>query len=56
MTSPLPVSIRMPPEVKLALEQAAKADRRSISSLVVIILTDWLREKGYLAKQGQQEG
>ena len=42
------IAFRIEPDLKAALAQAAKADRRSISSLVVIILTDWLRERGYL--------
>lgn len=42
------LSFRIDPDLKSALEEAAKADRRSISSLVIIILTDWLRERGYL--------
>ena len=48
MTRTHALSFRIDPEMKAALEQAAKADRRSISSLVIIILTDWLRERGYL--------
>lgn len=43
-----PLSFRVEPEVKAALEQAAKDDRRSLSSLIDIILTDWLRDRGYL--------
>lgn len=40
-----PVSVRLPPEVKVALERAAKADTRSLSSLIEKILTDWLKAK-----------
>lgn len=46
----LPVSFRLPPEVKEAAERAAKADTRSVSSLVEKILTEWLKDKGYLPK------
>ncbi|HWX49670.1 MAG TPA: ribbon-helix-helix protein, CopG family [Roseomonas sp.] len=42
------LSFRIPPDMKAALEQAAKDDDRSVSSLVERILKAWLREKGYL--------
>lgn len=45
-----PIGFRVEPELKDALEKAAKEDRRSLSSLVEIILIDWLRDKGYLPK------
>jgi predicted transcriptional regulator len=38
----LPVSIRLTPETKRALEAAAEADHRSLSSLMEKILSDWL--------------
>ncbi len=44
----LPVSVRLPPEVKTAAEQAAKDDTRSLSSLMEKVLTDHLKAKGYL--------
>ena len=44
----LPVSVRLPPEVKAAAERAAKEDTRSLSSLLEKLLTDHLRAKGYL--------
>lgn len=36
--------------MKDALERAATEDSRSVSSLIIKILTDWLRERGYLPK------
>lgn len=45
-----PLGVRVEPEVKEALERAAKEDDRSISSLVERILKQWLMEKGYLPK------
>lgn len=48
MAKSSPLAFRIEPEVKAALEHAAKADIRSVSSLVEKILTEWLREKGYL--------
>ncbi|HMN36269.1 MAG TPA: GIY-YIG nuclease family protein [Hyphomicrobium sp.] len=46
----LSLSFRPPSEAKRALEKAAKADRRSVSSLIEIVLTDYLRDNGYLTK------
>ncbi len=39
------LSFRVPPDLKAALEEAAAADSRSVSSLILKILTDWLRER-----------
>lgn len=50
MQKSLPVSFRLPPDIKAAFEKAAKDDTRSISSLMEKVITDWLREKGYLPK------
>jgi hypothetical protein len=44
----LPVSVRLPANVKAAAESAAKADARSLSSFIEKLLTDHLRKKGYL--------
>lgn len=44
------LGVRVQPETKEALENAAKDDVRSVSSLIEKILTDWLKEKGYLPK------
>ncbi len=49
-TKTLPVSVRLPPNVKKALERAAKDDTRSVSSLIEKVLTNWLRENEYLQK------
>lgn len=43
-----PLGFRVDPEVKAALERAAKDDHRSLSSLIDKILVEWLRERGYL--------
>lgn len=42
------LSVRVPDEVKAAVEAAAKDERRSVASLVELIVSDWLKEKGYL--------
>ena len=44
----LPVSLRLPPEVKAAAEAAAKEDTRSLSSFLERLLTEHLKAKGYL--------
>lgn len=44
----LPVSVRLPAEVKEAAEAAARADVRSLSSLIEKVLTDHLRQNGFL--------
>ena len=48
MPKTLPVSVRLEPKLKAALEKAAKADRRSTSSMVEKILADYLIAKGFL--------
>jgi len=47
---PLPTSLRLDPKIKKALEKAAEADSRSMSNMIEKILTDWLRERGFLPK------
>jgi predicted HicB family RNase H-like nuclease len=42
------LNMRIDPEVKAAAEEAAIADRRSLSSLVEKLLTDYCREHGFL--------
>jgi predicted HicB family RNase H-like nuclease len=48
MKSPTPISFRIPGDVKSALEKAAAADSRSLSSLIQKVLTDWLKKGGHL--------
>jgi hypothetical protein len=47
---PLPVSFRLPREIKAAAEKAAEDDHRSLSSLIEKVLADYLRASGYLPK------
>lgn len=49
-TRDAPLGLRVYPSLKAALEKAAKDDNRSMASMAEIILTDHLREKGYLPK------
>jgi uncharacterized protein (DUF1778 family) len=46
----LPISFRLTPDKKQALETAAEADSRSVSSMLDKIVSDWLKEQGYLPK------
>jgi hypothetical protein len=48
MSKTHPLGFRIERDLKEALVKAAKDDRRSVSSLVEILIEDWLREKGYL--------
>lgn len=50
MAKGAPIGFRIDAEIKSALERAAKDDNRSLSSLVTIILMDWLKDRGYLPK------
>jgi hypothetical protein len=50
MTKTNSLGVRLQPEVKAALERAAKDDDRSVSSLVERVLKMWLIEQGYLTK------
>ncbi len=49
MVRPTPTSVRLTPDLKAALETAAKADDRSVSNLVERIIKEWLTNRGHLA-------
>jgi predicted HicB family RNase H-like nuclease len=42
------LNVRVPEAVKEALGRVADEQQRSVSSLTVIALTDWLTERGHL--------
>ncbi len=42
------LGVQMPLEIKEALQRAAKADHRTLSSKAIKILEDWLRDNGFL--------
>lgn len=48
MEKTTPIGVRISVQAKEALAVAARDDIRSMASLVEKIVTDWLREKGYL--------
>jgi hypothetical protein len=51
MSKTNPLGFRIERDLKDALVRAARDDRRSVSSMVQIILERWLIEKGYLAQE-----
>jgi hypothetical protein len=55
MSKTHPLGFRIERDLKEALVQAAKDDRRSVSSLVEILIEKWLRERGYLAQEEEQK-
>ena len=48
MVRSLSLVFRIDPETKALLEAAAEKDGRSISSLLYVIVREWLHAKGYL--------
>lgn len=48
------LGVRVQPEVKKALERAAKEDVRTLSSMVEKIIVEWLTAKGYLPKKAAE--
>lgn len=46
-----PIAFRITPELKAALEGAAEADSRSLSSLVIKVLTEWAKANGHLPEK-----
>ena len=43
-----PMSVRLEPHVRDALERAALDDRRNLSAMIDVILVRWLESNGYL--------
>jgi hypothetical protein len=46
-------TMRMDPEVKAAAEKVAAEDRRSLSSLIEILLIEICKKRGTLTKEGR---
>ena len=42
------LNLRVPADVKAALKRAAEADERSVSSMALKVIKDWLITNGYL--------
>jgi len=52
MSRDAPIGVRLTAEEREALERAADADGRKMSALGRKVITDWLRDRGWL-KDGQ---
>lgn len=50
MAKTTPLGVRLPADTRQALEKAAAADHRSMSSLIEKVLTEWLASNGYLSR------
>jgi hypothetical protein len=50
-TTKPPVFIRVEPKTKVAIEKAAADEQRSVSNLVERVMTEWLRQNGYLPER-----
>ena len=48
------LNVRVPAELKSALKNAADADDRSVSTMTVRILREWLQENGYCRRERAQ--
>ncbi len=42
------LNVRVPSDLKEALKKAAEADERSVSTMTVRILREWLQQQGFL--------
>lgn len=42
------LGLRIEEKLKDAMERAAKDDHRSLASLIEKVMSDWLKERGYL--------
>lgn len=45
-----PLHVRLRPDIRAGLEQAANADLRSLSGFVERVLADFLAERGYITQ------
>jgi hypothetical protein len=45
------IGIRVEPELKDVIEKAAKADRRTMASLIEKVMVEWLKANGHLPKE-----
>jgi hypothetical protein len=46
-----PLQVRLDPEVRAALDKAAKEDMRPVSHLAAKLIADGLRKSGHLSKE-----
>jgi hypothetical protein len=50
----MPRSVRMPLDVHAAVQRAAAAEGRTITSLLIYVIRTWLVQHGYLPKPAGQ--
>jgi predicted transcriptional regulator len=46
LAPPISMNVRLDPAMRAALDKAAKADNRTLSSMVTKIIADWLKAQG----------
>jgi hypothetical protein len=50
------LQIRLEPNLKATIERAAKDDHRTVTSLIEKLVTDYLKQHGYLPSSGKPAG
>jgi len=48
------LTVRIPDELRVALDEAAREDQRATGSLVRLVLSDWIESKGRVAAQPER--
>jgi predicted transcriptional regulator len=48
------LTVRIPDELRAALDEAAEEHRRPVGSLVRLVLADWLENQGQVAAQPER--
>jgi hypothetical protein len=48
------LTVRIPDELRAALDEAAREDQRATGSLVRLVLSDWIESQGRIAAQPER--
>jgi hypothetical protein len=48
------LTVRIPDELRVALDEAAREDQRATGALVRLVLSDWIESKGRVAVQPER--
>jgi hypothetical protein len=48
MVKASPISVRLEQETRAGIERAARADKRTLNSMIEKALSDWLADKGFM--------
>jgi len=48
------LTVRIPDELRAALDEAAREDQRPVGSLVRLVLADWIESQGQVATQPER--